>query len=108
MSPSIITNYDCEAIQAAMGVALLKLNNAHPELTYTKIGKVIEREKQSVWAYINGGAEMPASCWLKAVAEWPELEDRLLYELDEAEKAFRARQRELRLELPNDRQEIAA
>lgn len=97
MSPSIITNYDCEAIQAAMGVALLKLNNAHPELTYTKIGKVIEREKQSVWAYINGGAEMPATCWLKAVAEWPELEARLLYELDEAEKAFRARQRTLDL-----------
>jgi len=93
MSASIISNYDCEAIQAAMGVALLKLNNAHDELTYTKIGRVIEREKQSVWAYINGGAEMPATCWLKAVAEWPELEDRLLYELDEAEKAFRARQR---------------
>lgn len=97
MSASIITNYDCEAIQAAMGVALLKLNNAHPELTYTKIGKVIEREKQSVWAYINGGAEMPATCWLKAVAEWPELEARLLYELDEAEKAFRAKQRALPL-----------
>lgn len=91
-----------------MGVALLKLNNAHPELTYTKIGKVIEREKQSVHAYINGGTEMPATCWLKAAAEWPELEDRLIYELDEAEKAFRARQRELRLEIPGDRQELAA
>lgn len=98
MSASIITNYDCDAIQAAMGVALLKLNNAHPELTYTKIGKVIEREKQSVHAYINGGAEMAAPCWLKAVAEWPELEDRLLFELDEAEKAFRARQRSFQLE----------
>lgn len=97
MSASIITNYDCEAIQAAMGIALLKLKYANAELTYTKIGKVIEREKQSVWAYINGGAEMPATCWLKAVAEWPELEQRLLYELDEAEKAFRARQRTLDL-----------
>ena len=83
-----------------MGVALLKFNNAHPELTYTKIGKVIEREKQSVWAYINGGAEMPATCWLKAVAEWPELESRLLYELDESEKAFRAKQRSLTLPMP--------
>lgn len=108
MSSSIITNYDCDAIQAAMGVALLKFNNAHPELTYTRIGRVIEREKQSVWAYINGGAEMPATCWLKAVAQWPELEDRLLYELDEAEKAFRSRQRELRLDVPGDRKDIAA
>lgn len=107
MSASIITNYDCEAIQAAMAVALLKLNNNHAELTYAKIGKVIEREKQSVYAYINGGAEMPATCWLKAVAEWPELEDRLLYELDEAEKAFRARQRTLNLETPA-RQDMAA
>ena len=108
MSASIITNYDCDAIQAAMGVALLKFNNAHPELTYTKIGKVIEREKQSVWAYINGGAEMPATCWLKAVAEWPELEARLLYELDEAEKAFRARQRSLTLPMPNDDERAVA
>ena len=90
-----------------MGVALLKLNNAHPELTYTKIGRMIEREKQSVWAYINGGAEMPATCWLKAVAEWPELEARLLYELDEAEKAFRARQRSLTLPMPEPQERAA-
>jgi len=100
MSASIITNYDCDAIQAAMAVALLKFNNAHPELNYTKIGKTMEREKQSVHAYINGGAEMPASCWLKIAAMWPELDDRLLYELDEAEKAFRARQRTLPLTQP--------
>lgn len=98
MSASIIPNYGCDAIQEAMAAALLKLNNAHPELTYTKIGKVIEREKQSVHAYICLGQEMPATCWLKAVAEWPELEARLLYELDEAEKAFRAKQRSLKLE----------
>lgn len=95
MSPSIITKYDCDAIQAAMAVSLLHFKNAHPELTLKKIGKVIEREATSVHQYICTDTEMPASCWLKATAEWPELEERLLYNLDEAEKAFRAKQRSL-------------
>lgn len=107
MSASIFLDYDCEAIQAAMAVALLQFNNAHPELTYTKIGKVIEREKQSVHQYICGGAEMPMSCWLKATAKWPELNDRLLYHLDEAEKAFRARQRSLSLPMPEPEERVA-
>jgi len=96
MTDSIFLEYDCEAIQAAMAVALLHFKNAN-ELTLSKIGKAIEREAQSVHQYICGGAEMPMSCWLKAVANWPELQDRLIYNLDEAEKAFRAKQRELRL-----------
>lgn len=100
MNPSIITKYDCDAIQAAMAVTLLHLKNAHPDLTLKKIGKVIEREPQSVHAYICTDTDMPASCWLKAVAEWPELEQRLIYNLDEAEKAFRARQRTFDLVRP--------
>jgi hypothetical protein len=100
MSASIITKYDCDAIQAAMAVTLLQHKNAHPELTLKSIGKAIEREPQSVHAYICTDTEMPASCWLKAVAEWPELADRLIFNLDEAEKAFRARQRTLPLTRP--------
>lgn len=107
MSPSIITKYDCDAIQAAMAVALLHFKNANPEITLKVIGKVIEREPQSVHAYICTDTEMPASCWLKAVARWPELEDRLIYNLDEAEKDFRAKQRTLPLTQPRP-QEIAA
>lgn len=108
MSASIFLDYDCEAIQAAMAAALLNFNAAHqPSMNYAKIGKVIEREKQSVHQYICGGAEMPMSCWLKATAKWPELEDRLIYHLDEAEKAFRARQRSLRLPV-REPEEIAA
>lgn len=83
-----------------MATALLQFNNAHPDMTYTRIGKVIEREKQSVHQYICGGVDMPMSCWLRAVARWPELHDRLIYNLDAAEKAFRAKQRELRLDGP--------
>lgn len=92
MSASIITDSDCERIQAAMAVALLRHKNAN-DLTYKQIGKVIEREAQSVHQYICDTTDMPASCWIKAVAKWPELNDRLEYELDEAERAFRARQR---------------
>jgi hypothetical protein len=43
---------------------------------------------------------MPATCWLKLVAAYPELDDRLIYNLDEAEKAFRAKQRSLSLPMP--------
>lgn len=106
MSASIILDYDCDAIQAAMAVALLQHKNANG-LTYKAIGKAIEREPQSVQQYICSDTEMPATCWLKAVATWPELNDRLEHNLDEAEKAFRARQRELRLDVPRD-EELAA
>lgn len=84
-----------------MAISLLQLKNTLG-LTYEKIGKVIEREKQSVANYICDTTEMPASCWLKAVAQWPELGERLEHNLDEAEKAFRARQRELALKVPGE------
>jgi hypothetical protein len=87
MSSSIILSKDADEIQSAMAISLLQVKNAH-DLTYDKIGKVIGREKQSVAQYISGGTEMPATCWLKAVSQWPELEARLEYNLEEAEKAF--------------------
>lgn len=99
MSQSIIIDYDADEIQAAMAVSLLQHKNAN-DLTYRAIGKVIGREPQSVQQYICDTTEMPASCWLKAVAMWPELADRLIHNLDEAEKAFRARQRSLSLPMP--------
>jgi hypothetical protein len=107
MSALIFLKYDCEAIQAAMAVALCNFNAAHPEINYMKIGREIEREASSIHEYICGGREMPMSCWLKATAKWPELEDRLIFHLDEAEKAFRAKQRELRLPVPGA-EEMAA
>jgi len=106
MSASIFLDYDCEAIAAAMSAALCNFNAAHPELTYAKIGKECEREKQSIQQYICG-TEIPATCWLKLTARWPELDDRLIYHLDEAEKAFRAKQRELRLPAPQDQEQAA-
>lgn len=107
MSLSIILEKLPSEIQAAMAVSLLQLKNAH-DLTYEKIGKVIDREPQSVQQYVSDTTAMPAFCWLKAVAKWPELEARLEHNLDEAEKAFRARQRSLILPMPNDAKDEAA
>jgi hypothetical protein len=107
MSALLFLKYDCEAIQTAVAVALCNFNAAHPELSYAKIGKQIEREASSVHEYICGGREMPMSCWLKLTAKWPEMEDRLIFHLDEAEKAFRAKQRELRLPAPEPEERAA-
>ena len=107
MSAFIFLKYDCDAISAAMAVALLHFKNAHEEVTLKAIGKECEREASSIHEYISGGREMPMSCWLKLTAKWPELEDRLIYNLDEAEKAFRAKQRTLRLDQPTP-EDIAA
>jgi hypothetical protein len=97
MTPLIFLKYDSEAIQAATASALLNFKNAHPEITLKKIGLEIQREASSIHQYICTDTEMPMSCWLKLTAKWPELEDRLIYHLDEAEKAFRAKQRSLSL-----------
>ena len=101
MSPLIFLKYDSEAIQAAMAAALLNFKNAYyPNITLKVIGKEIGREPPSIHQYICTDTEMPASCWLKLTAKWPELEDRLIYHLDEAEKDFRAKQRSLSLPMP--------
>ncbi len=99
MSPSIILDKENDDIQAAMAITLSQHKHALG-LTYEKIGKVIERERQSVAQYMSGNTEMPAACWIKLIAKWPELAERLEYNLDEAERTFRSRQRELRLYAP--------
>jgi hypothetical protein len=58
--------------------------------------------------YIAGESEMGVTAWLRAAKAWPDLEDRLAYHLmDEAEKAFRARQRSLTLPMPKPESQAA-
>lgn len=83
-------------IQAAMGIALLRLKNAN-KLTLEEIGHVMGRSRESVSQYISDPTNMAATCWIKVTAKWPELIDLMLSELDEAEKAAAARQRTLKL-----------
>lgn len=106
MSASIILEKLPSEIQAAMGLALHRIKSNH-RLTLDDIGSVIGRSKESVSQYISDPTEMSAVCWVKATARWPELADLLLDNLDEAERAFRARQRTFNLERP-DKRDIAA
>lgn len=97
MSPSIILETKLPSeIQAAMGIALLRLKMAR-KLTLEDIGAVMARSRESVSQYISDPTEMAATCWIRATARWPELNDLMLAELDEAEKAAVARQRALDL-----------
>jgi hypothetical protein len=107
MTRSIFLDYDCEAIAAAMSVSLLQHKNVN-QLTLAKIAKECEREVQSISKYCSGETEIASTVWLKLTAKWPELEERLIYNLDAAEKAFRAKQRSLALPVPNDSTEAAA
>ncbi len=81
----------------ALGAALLQTKNAN-KLTLDDMAEAMGRSDEAVAQYIAGEAEMGVTAWLRAVKAWPDLEDRLAYHLmDEAEKAFRAKQRTLPL-----------
>lgn len=98
MNPSkILADALPSEIQAAMGLALLRLKN-RDRLHLDDLAHVMGlSSKQSASNYISGTTQMTASCWLKVTARWPELHDMMLAELDEAEKAAAAKQRTLKL-----------
>ena len=80
---------------SAIGAALLQTKNAN-KLTLDDMAETMGRSDEAVAQYIAGESEMGVTAWLRAAKAWPDLEDRLAYHLmDEAEKAFRARQRSL-------------
>lgn len=84
----------------ALGAALLQTKNAN-KLTLDEMAETMGRSDEAVAQYIAGEAEMGVTAWLRAVKAWPDLEDRLSYHLmDEAETAFRAKQRALPLTRP--------
>lgn len=91
-----------------IGAALLQTKIAN-KLTLDEMSETMGRSDEALAQYIAGEAEMGVTAWLRAVKAWPDLEDRLAFHLmDEAEKAFRAKQRSLALPVPNVAQEIAA
>ena len=86
-----------DEIQAAQAVVLLRFKNQRG-LTLDEIVEVMGCCKQSISQYIISDTEMAASAWIRATAHWPELNQMMLDELDVAEKAAAARQRNLKLE----------
>jgi cyanate lyase len=91
----------------AIGAALLQTKNAN-RLTLDDMSETMGRSDEAIAQYIAGESEMGVTAWLRAVKAWPDLEDRLAYHLmDEAEKAFRARQRSLSLPMPAPEEKAA-
>jgi len=106
MSGPIILGKPKRQVTAAIGLALSQIKIAE-RLTIDELGEKIGRSDEMTAQYLAGEAEMGVTAWLRAVEEWPDLPDRVAYNLDEAEKAFRARQRELRLTMPAPKEQAA-
>lgn len=88
----------------AAGTALLQIKN-YRGLTLSDMAFVMRRSEDMVARYIAGESEMGFITWGLAVEEWPELEERLRESA--AERAARAKQRALDLELPIRRDRAA-
>lgn len=106
MNAPIILGIPKRDVLAGIGAALLQLKNAN-KLTLDGMAERIGRSDEMLAQYIAGEAEMGVTAWLRACEAWPDLPERVEYQLDEAEKAFRARQRELRLHAPTPAEQAA-
>lgn len=87
-----------------VGCALLQIKNVRG-LTLEDMGAMVGVSREMMAQYIAGEAEMGFVKWLRANEAFPELADRI--EETAAERAMRARQRALDLELPTKRERAA-
>jgi transcriptional regulator with XRE-family HTH domain len=83
-----------------VGTALLQIKNARG-LTLEDMGRDIGVSREMVAQYIAGEAEMGFTKWFRAKDVYPELEE--LIAETAADRAAKARQRALDLELPRKR-----
>lgn len=91
-------------ILADLGTALLQIKNTRG-LTLSDMGMVLGRIDDMVAKYIAGEAEMGVIAWMRANEAWPELAERI--EETSVERALRAKQRSLDLELTRQREKAA-
>lgn len=94
------------AVCGAIGLALSQIKIAE-RLRIDDMAEKIGRSDEMMAQYLAGEAEMGVTAWLRAVEAWPDLTDRVQYNLDEAEKDFRARQRNLPLTAPTPETRVA-
>ena len=99
MSAPTILGKPKRDVTAAIGLALAQIKIAE-RLTIDDMAEKIGRSDEMTAQYLAGEAEMGVTAWLRAVHEWPDLPARVEFNLDDAEKAFRARQRSLPLPQP--------
>jgi transcriptional regulator with XRE-family HTH domain len=104
MSASIILGRSRNDILADAGTALLQVKNARG-LTLEEMGAQMHRTRESVSQYIAGEAEMGFITWERALDAWPELAARIAETA--ADRAARAKQRPLDLDLPTRKERAA-
>lgn len=105
MSAPLIFGKSKVSVLQDVGTALLQVKNARG-LTLDDMRAVFGLKADDMVAkYIAGEAEMGFYAWLRANAEWPELGE--LIEETATERAMRARQRALELDLPTRREKAA-
>lgn len=104
MSASIILGRSRDAVVADAGTALLQIKNARG-LTLEDMGAQIHRTRESVAQYISGETEMGFVTWERAKDAWPELAERMAETA--SERALRAKQRPLDLDLPRQQERAA-
>lgn len=89
---------------ADFGTALLQVKN-NRGLTLADMAHVMRKSDDQLARYIAGDMEMGVVAWMLAADEWPELTDKLAETA--AERALRARQRTLELDMPVRREKAA-
>ena len=99
MSSPTILGKPKRDVTGAIGLALSQTKIVE-RLTIDEMAEQVGRSDEMMAQYLAGEAEMGVTAWLRAVEAWPDLPERVQYNLDEAEKAFRARQRNLPLTQP--------
>jgi cyanate lyase len=88
-----------------LGTALLQVKNGRG-LTLNDMAYALGRSDDQVAKYIAGEAEMGFVVWMRALEAYPEIEDRLTESA--TERALRAKQRPLDLDLTMQRQKAEA
>ena len=87
-----------------IGTALLQVKNARG-LRLADMAEKIRKSDDQLARYIAGEMEMGVVAWLRACEEYPELIDRVAETA--AERALKAKQRPLDLDLPTRREKAA-
>jgi transcriptional regulator with XRE-family HTH domain len=87
-----------------IGTALLQVKNARG-LRLADMAEKIRKSDDQLARYIAGEMEMGVVAWLRACEEYPELIERIAESA--ADRAARAKQRPLNLDLPIKREKAA-
>lgn len=96
----LISGKSTTSVVEDIGTALLQVKNARG-LRLTDMAETLRKSDDQVAKYIAGESEMGVVAWLRACEEYPELLERLTETA--ADRAARAKQRSLDLELTRQR-----